>query len=275
MSRVEYECRLSCKDDTIVEQAINECQLLLNEIWREPVPAPHISSRIHRCAYRIINDPNPYHCLKCINNREALEAADTVNGELTTFHDFCLAAIIANTLDYGSAEHKVTDDFLNFFRQEYEKGLSHDDTATMEKYLDRVVYFCDNCGEIIFDGLLIRYLKNRGADVTVVVRGAPIINDATLEDALFAGIDQHCTNILPNTTGIAELGYYPPYLPDELRATLQSATLIISKGMANYESFSEFPIPCPVAYLMSVKCQPVADALGVPKGSRIALLRTE
>jgi len=138
-----------------------------------------------------------------------------------------------------------------------------------------LVYFCHNCGEIIFDGLLTGHLKRRGANVKVVVRGAPIIKDATLEDALFAGIDQHCTNILPNTKGIAELGYYLPYLPDALHETLQSGTLIISKGMANYESFSEFPIPSPVAYLMLVKCQPVADALGVPKSSRIALLRTE
>ncbi len=275
MSRVEFECRLSCKDDCIVEQAVNECQLLLRQIWREQVPAPHISSRIHRCAYCTINDPNPYRSLKEMNNQEALEAAEAMKGELTTFRDYCLAAIIANTLDYGSAEHQVTDDFLNFFRQEYEKGLSIDDTLAMEKYLDRVVYFCDNCGEIIFDSLLIQYLNNRGADVTVVVRGAPIINDATVEDALFAGIDQHCTKILPNTTGIAELGYYPPYLPEEVREALQSATLVISKGMANYESFSEFPLPCPVVYLMSVKCQPVADAIGVPKGSRIALLRTE
>ncbi len=275
MSRVEFECRLSCKDDRIVEKAVNECQLLLGQIWREPVPAPHISSRIHRCAYRTINDPNPYHVLKEMNNREALEVADAVNGELTTFRDHCLAAIIANTLDYGSAEHQVTDDFVNFFGQEYEKGLNIDDTPAMEQYLDKVVYFCDNCGEIIFDSLLIRHLHDRGADVTVVVRGAPIINDATMEDAIFAGIDQHCTRILPNTTGIAELGYYPPYLPEKLREALQSATLIISKGMANYESFSEFAIPCPVAYLMSVKCQPVADAIGVPKGSRIALLRTE
>jgi len=76
-----------------------------------------------------------------MNNRDALEAAEAVTGELTTFHDFCLAAIIANTLDYGSAEHMVSEDFLNFFRQECEKGISHDDTAAMEKYLDRVGVF--------------------------------------------------------------------------------------------------------------------------------------
>jgi len=273
MSRVEFECRLSCSNDRIVDQALGECQILLDTIWREPVPAPHISSRIHRCAYRIISDDNPYRNLKRMNNREAHAAANAVRDDLKSFRDFCLAAIIANTLDYGSAEHQVTDDFMNFFRQEYEKGLGIDDTEAMEKHLERVVYFCDNCGEIIFDSLLIHHLIDRGANVTVVVRGAPIINDATIEDAIFAGIDPHCVKIVANRTGIGELGYYPPYLPEELREALQSATLIISKGMANYESFSEFPTPCPVAYLMSVKCQPVAEAIGVPKGSRIALLR--
>ena len=273
MSRILFECRLSCKDEQIIDKAVNQCRSLLGEICHEPVRAPHLSSRVHRCAYSIINDSDPYRSLKKRNNMEALEAADEIKDQLTTFRDLCLGAIIANTLDYGSAEHTVTEDFRTFFSMEFAKGLSIDDTAEMEKYLGKVVYFCDNCGEIVYDNLLISYLQQTGSEVVVVVRGAPIINDATMEDALFAGINPQCTRILTNTTGIAELGYFPSYTPEELREELQTATLIIAKGMANYESFSEFSIPCPIAYLMSVKCQPIADTLGVPKGSRIALLR--
>ena len=275
MSRILFECRLSGKDEEIVDNAVQRCRILLGEICHEPVPAPHISSRVHRCAYTLINDPDPYRALKQRNNREGLEAAEGIKDKLTTFRDLCLGAIIANTLDYGSSEHTVTEDFRTFFNIEFAKGLSIDDTAEIEKHLGKVVYFCDNCGEIVFDNLLISYLQQNGSEIVVVVRGAPIINDATMEDAVFAGINPHCTRILTNTTGIAELGYFPPYTPEELREELQTATLIIAKGMANYESFSEYQVPCPIAYLMSVKCQPIADAIGVPKGSRIALLRTK
>ncbi len=138
---------------------------------------------------------------------------------------------------------------------------------------DRVVFFCDNCGEIIFDSYLIQFLKDQGSHVTVVVRGGSIINDATLEDAHTAGIDRICDVLLTNTHGIAELGYNPALAPKELLRAIDSATVIIAKGMANYESLTEIEGLPPVAYCMTVKCVPIADSTGVEKGSRIAMLR--
>jgi len=45
--------------------------------------------------------------------------------------------------------------------------------------------FTDNCGEIVFDKILCRELKvfNPGLYVSVVVKGEPILSDATLQDA--------------------------------------------------------------------------------------------
>ena len=51
----------------------------------------------------------------------------------------------------------------------------------------RLVYFTDNCGEIVTDKLLISTLRDINPElyITVIVRGKPVLNDATLEDAKY------------------------------------------------------------------------------------------
>ena len=107
---------------------------------------------------------------------------------LSSFRDYALASVIANTFDYGVSSHRVTDDFRTFFRDEFRKGFRIDDTERMEELAGEIVYFIDNAGEILFDRLFIGYLSAGGSQVTVAVKGAPILNDATLEDAERAGL---------------------------------------------------------------------------------------
>ena len=273
LTRVEFESRLATDDPVIVQNAVESCRLRLQEIMGMDVPGPIIASIIHRTACAIVNDADPYRVLKSCNNSDAMRVCMEVKNRLRTFRDMCLAAIIGNTLDYGSKEHKVTNDFTRFFNEEFEKGLTVDDTVRILQKCERVVYLCDNCGEIVFDKLLIKYLKCRGSQVTVVAKAAPILNDATVEDVLNLGLGDVADQILPNTTGIPELGLNIDLLPPELEQALDRCTLIIAKGMANYESLSEYTGLPPVAYLMSVKCEPIAGHLGIPKGSRIAVLK--
>lgn len=58
------------------------------------------------------------------------------------------------------------------------------------------VYITDNCGEIVLDKITIQIMKKRFPNVriTVLVRGLPAGNDATMEDA------QLCRTY-PNRTG--------------------------------------------------------------------------
>ena len=272
LSRITYECDLICTDSTKTEEITEKCRNLLTELCKVNQPAPQISSRVHRLAYGEMGSVDPYQALKEKDNVDARDACKHVITGTMSFHDLCLAAIIGNTLDYGSKEHIVTKNLVAHFSNEFEKGLTIDDTEQMLRLSDRVVYFCDNCGEIIFDSHVIRFLKERGSHITVVVRGAPIINDATREDAHTAGIDTLCDLLLTNTHGIAELGYNPDLAPRELLKAIESATLIIAKGMANYESLTEIEGLPPVAYCMTVKCIPIAESIGVQKGSRIAML---
>ena len=273
LSRIGYECDLICTDPKKTEEITRKCRNLLTEQHTLPVPGPQISSKIHRLAYEEMGSVDPYHDIKVKDNENARDVCSRVIDNAMSFRDLCLAAIIGNTLDHGSSQHTVTDNLTRYFTTEFEKGLTIDDTDEILALSKRVVFLCDNCGEIIFDSYLIRFLKDQGAHITVVVRGGPIINDATLEDARAAGIEAICDNLLTNTDGLPELGYNPALAPEELLEAIRNATIIIAKGMANYESLTEIEGLPPVAYCMTVKCTPIADSIGVKKGSRIAMLR--
>jgi uncharacterized protein with ATP-grasp and redox domains len=275
LSRVEYECRLARADEETVGRAREACASLLASIRHDDVPSPVIASRVHRLAYGIAGNSDPYADLKTDNNRTALEVCSRVEGRLGSFRDRCLAAVIANTLDYGSLAHQVTDNFVEFFAREFAAGFTIDHTDAIEERSARVVYLSDNCGEIVFDRLVLRALRERGSHVTLAVRGAPILNDATMEDALSLGLDSIVDTLLVNREGVAELGLNPEEIPVPLSDAIDRATLIIAKGMANYESLSDFVDLPPVAYLMSVKCEPIGRHVGVPVGSKIALLSEE
>ena len=135
-----------------------------------------------------------------------------------------------------------------------------------------MVYLSDNCGEIVFDRLLIQYLKNQGAHITLAVKLLPALNDATLEDARALGLDR-IVDLLTTNSKKAEIGLCPEEAPHALAAALKNCTLIIAKGMANFESLFELNDLPPVAYLMAAKCKPVADMIHVPVGSKVALLK--
>jgi uncharacterized protein with ATP-grasp and redox domains len=169
-------------------------------------------------------------------------------------------------------DHTVSSDFAAFFDQEFSMGLTIDDTDAMSRHADRVVYLTDNCGEIVFDRLVVEELKARGSHITLAVRQAPILNDATMDDALALGFDR-IVDRLTTTGGGAEIGLDWDKMPPDLSDAIDRCTIIIAKGMANYESLSMYDGLPPVAYLMAVKCRPIADDVGVPVGSKIAMLR--
>jgi len=273
LSRVAFECQLVSADKACTEKTVSSCRDLLLSLKGSSLSHPQIASAVHRKACRMIENPDPFRELKDAGNEQAMEVCRKVRGRLVSFHDLVLASVIGNTFDYAVKDHNVTGDFSRFFNQEFQKGLDIDDTAPILKRCSRVVYFTDNCGEIVFDRLLVDFLHVHGSHVTVAVRDAPILNDATREDALALGFDK-VADCLTTTGGGAEIGLDMAKMPADLAKAIGDCTIIISKGMANYESLSEYRDLPPVAYLMCIKCEMIAEDAGIARGSKIALLRT-
>ena len=273
LSRVKLECALCHASPLLTEATMTGCRNIMNEIRSAPLSHPQIASRIHRRAYELLQNPDPFAELKQLGNRQATEVCKEVRGNLLTFRDYVLASVIANTFDYGVKGHTVEENFSVFFLREFSRGLTVDHTDKIASLCSRVVYLSDNCGEIVLDRLLIEYLKGLGSHVTLAVKEAPILNDATLQDAWDLGLDT-IADKLTTTGGGAEIGICREIIPDDLRQAISRCTIIIAKGMANFESLSEMDNLPPVAYLLAAKCKPVADELGVPVGSKIAMLQS-
>lgn len=274
LNRVYYEARLVTDDDEIIRRCVDEALKMLAENFsKRPINA-HLATRIHRRVYEILNCEDPYKKVKEKANEVAKrflpEAEKIVEKSEDKFKTSLIASIIGNTFDYGVLGHKVSEEIRDYFMSMIKKGLKIDHTDRIKELCKgNVVYLTDNAGEIFFDTLFMREIKKTCKRLTVVVRGRPVLSDATLEDALLAGVDKIADEILTNGKGA--IGIILEELPDETLKRLESADIIIAKGMANYECLSEAEFK-PIAFLLTAKCEPVAKDIGVKVEDMVAMV---
>ncbi|WP_292485134.1 DUF89 domain-containing protein [Methanohalobium sp.] len=281
LTRVHYEAKLSTDDEQLLHKAVMKGIDELNRTYKPGRPAGEISTAVHQKVYEVLGDEDPYLELKKLSNKTAEDIFpvaqkrvyndDVSDKEL--FRRSVLASVIGNTFDFGVVGFDVAPEiFDETFKQTFEKGLDVDDTSSMFEMLDNVVYVADNSGEILLDTIVFDIIKKLGGYITLVVRGAPILNDATLDDVYDYEIDKKVDYLL--TTGSNAIGVNFEDAPYELLEAFDNASLIISKGMANYETLSEYNLG-PTAYLLKTKCESVASDLGLDTGCTIAKLVNE
>jgi uncharacterized protein with ATP-grasp and redox domains len=273
LSRVQFEAELSTKDTELQKKAILAGIEVLREYFVDGLPAEYLSTKIHREAYRVLGDIDPYIEKKKQSNEAAkklLPLAREFVSEKDSLQRAILVAIIGNSFDFGvlgyDAEKEIVKETM---LKQFKSGLDVDDSDRIKALLGNVVYLADNCGEIIFDTLLFEEIRKLGGKLTLVVRGAPILNDVTMKEVLELGLDKMVDRVL--TTGSNAIGVCLKEAPPELVEALGNASLVISKGMANYETMSEYNFR-PIAYLLKTKCESVAEAMGLKKNMNVARL---
>lgn len=271
LSRLQFEAELSTKDLALQKKAVLAGIEVLRKYLVDGAPATHLSTKIHREAYRVLGDIDPYREKKRQSNEAALKLLPFVRefvSEKDSFRRAVLVSIIGNSFDFGvlgfDADKATGKETI---MKQIKHGLDVDDSDMMRSMLRDVVYLADNCGEIIFDTLLFEEIKKLGGRITLVVRGAPILNDVTMKEARELAIDKLVDRVL--TTGSNAIGVCLKEAPPELVEALHGASIIISKGMANYETMSEYDFK-PIAYLLKTKCESVAEAMGLQKNMSVA-----
>ena len=236
-----------------------------------------VATKVHRAVYHAIGSKDPYSELKERANRIAGDlyprAEAFVNRASDRLEAACLMSIIGNVLDFGlGIGYDEPEDLSRKFDMLVGQGLGVNDVIGIRRSLvpgHTVVYLMDNCGEIIFDRLLVNELKSMGVRVVGVVKGEPILTDVTEVDLRTTGMDKVFDLCL--TTESFAIGIDTDLIGEELSHELDRADLIISKGMANFESLSDKKYPR-VAYLMRTKCRPVADAIGAGRDQNVVKL---
>lgn len=253
--------------------------LLAKEFKPTAVPA-YLGTKRDRLIKKMTGNSDPYAKVKQQSNRKALEflpfAEKLILNEPSPdarFRKACLCSIVGNVMEFDIPGHAFKYEDIGRLVQRAEEELAVDEIAEIFNRVEkagRILYLTDNAGEIAFDKLLVGELKNLGAHVTVAVKGGPIINDATMEDARYIGMDRVADSVI--TTGTDAVGLMLEECSREFLDVYGSVDLVFAKGMGYVETLTELDLDFSHALLLRTKCQPVANFLRVGKDRNVAKL---
>lgn len=272
LKRILFEAELSTADTKRQTKALRTACKMLSESYDPSGCSATIATRVHKAVYEALNDNDPYASLKQASTIVAQSLVPKVERLIARSEDplrtAMICAIIGNVLDFGIEGSGIHPRMLEeVFDTLYAEGLGHDEYPQLKRIIgqaDHLVLCTDNCGEIVFDKILCRELKrfNPRLHIAAVVKGEPVLSDATRDDAGAIRFDEVVDEVF--TTGCFCVGVDFARLPSEARTALSRADVIVCKGMANYESFSEESYR-PVAYLLRTKCGAIARAMKLPR----------
>jgi len=261
-------------------RAMAEIVKLLNREFRPTAVPADLGTKRDRIIKQLTSNDDPYKRSKKISNEKAMKmlpharkVVEEGYSQQDRFKKACLCAIVGNIMEFDIPGHNFTFKTLTKSFREAAKDLVVDDidkAYELAKKARSVLFLSDNAGEIVFDTLLVAQLKNMGLAVTYVVKGGPVINDATLEDVEFSGMNKLADNIL--TTGADAVGLLIKEISPEFLKVYDAAELVFAKGMGYAETLTEYKLTKPHFLLFRTKCTPVANYFCAPREKNIAKL---
>jgi uncharacterized protein with ATP-grasp and redox domains len=252
----------------VAERALRRVlELLAQSDWHQPPPV--LGQQLHRLIRETTGQADPYAAIKQrLNQRAAAMHPRWRERFLAAYPPLEAAvrlAIVGNLLDVGAKTQLREDAVETAFERALTAPLYGAEVATLARAVEQardLLYLADNAGEIVFDRDLLSLLPRDRC--TLVVRGAPVLNDATREDAQWARLEELCA-IMDN--GSDAPGTLLEDCSPEFRERFAAADLIIAKGQGNFESLTGTPKN--IFFLLKAKCSLVAETLNCPVGSLV------
>ncbi len=224
---------------------------------------PEIASYVYEKMADIANKKDLYDEVKALSTAKALSFVPFLKEKVLTSNDKLLTAtkiaVAGNVIDLAAeVEFDLGEELIKVFDTDF----SHNDFKELETSLataKSVVILGDNVGEHIFDYMFVETLKELypNAVYHYFVRGTPIINDVTILEAKEAGFNELCNLV---DSGVNTPGFAYSRATQEAKDLFDSADLVISKGMGNYECLSPSHRE-KICFLLKVKCGVVANSL--------------
>ncbi len=176
-------------------------------------------------------------------------------------------SMIGNYIDFGGSNQVKEEDLAHMFEHAMDYNVDEDTYKSLQEDLQkakRVVLLTDNCGEVVLDKMLLEVVEKLypQVEIQVIVRGEPVLNDVTMEDAIQVGLTQRYP-VMGN--GNSTAGTVWDELSDEARDVLASADVILSKGQANFETLRGCGLN--VYYIFLCKCEMFANFFNVRRYS--------
>ncbi len=255
------------------EALLRKTLMLMSRLnWQ--LPPPMISREIYAMIRLITQSTDPYLRQKIADTERALRLLPDIERSVayskTPFLTAVQFAVAGNAIDLGAKRGTEVD-----VRKSFETASDHpidvEAVSRLEALVSaskHVLFLADNAGEIVFDRPLLDLI---GSDkVTVAVRGAPVINDATLDDAKRSGLAERYRIV---SNGSDAPGTCLDDCTRAFRTLFRSADLVISKGQGNYECLNQEARR--IAFLFLVKCPLVAGHTGLPISTFAVLIKND
>jgi len=250
------------------ENLMRDCLKWLSKTDLAQTP-PAVSQLLHRKLREVTGVNDPYRAAKDAHNQLASELVAPLKPRLENCAEPLFIAlryaITGNVIDLGAKNGISQEDIYAEMKNADQQPLFGDLNAFKEAIINakKILYLADNAGEIFFDRLLIEQFP--AGRVTLAVRGAPVINDATREDAEAAGIGD-IAEIIDN--GSDAPGTILENCSPEFQSSFQNADMIIAKGQGNFETLSDAEKN--IFFLFKIKCPIISSHAGLPVGTYVA-----
>jgi len=266
------------EDDSLRLKALEALFKLLAENFKPTSVPAEVGTMRERLIKRVTGNPDPYAKKKRLSNEAALKVlplAEKMISEAGSpenrFRRACLCAIVGNVMEFDIPGHDPRLEEIGSLLRRAEEELTIDDISRAQEIAGEsslILYLTDNAGEIALDTLFVRELKNLGPRVIVAVKGEPVYNDATMEDALYVGMDKVADSVI--TTGTDAIGLSLKECSREFLELYEAADLVVAKGMGYAETITELEVSQPHLLLLRTKCMNVAKYFGVERDRNVA-----
>ncbi len=180
--------------------------------------------------------------LKSKYNHFIMQQEPLINGVLESSVDklekAILFACVGNYIDFGANKNVTEEELKGLILGVKDKNCNQNELKLFKKELQNaksLVYLADNCGEIVFDKILVKTILELypNLDITFMVRGGEVLNDVTMVDAVEVGITK-IVKVISNGAPVA--GTPLDMISQEAKTIINSADIIVSKGQGNFES---------------------------------------
>ena len=248
-------------DEAQLHAVLMEVLDLLRDIPAGATP-PEMAYHVHHIVRAQVEAEDPYREAKAASTRQALALYPQLVSQVDK-SDHPLATAIRLSIAGNIIDLAVGDDYdlLESLTRVLEQPFAIDDRAELFAALaeaEFVLFLADNAGETVFDRVLVETLD---VPVTYAVKGGPILNDATRDDARAAGLDEVATLV---DTGSDAPGTVLDLCSPAFQSLFASAPVVIAKGQANYETLSAADPK--VFCLLQIKCPVIAQDIGADVG---------
>ena len=239
-----------------IEYKQRTLQILGNATENES--APMIVNKLDKLRLEMFGMNIDYSDIKQYFNEYVMKKQSRIEAEVAEAEDKLMRALqysmTGNYIDFGAMESVSEEKFEELLSNAKNICLDESEYLNLKKDLEsakKLVFLHDNCGEVVFDHVLIKTLKNLypNLQITSMVRGVPVLNDATIDDARQIGLTD-TVEVVGNGSTIA--GTCLEDLSKEALEVVQNADVIISKGQGNFETL--YGCGLNVYYLFMCKC---------------------